>query len=131
MLPATTANSGQPPLIRSIALITPAEWPCAVSMATASTPRLDECLDPLEIVTDTNGCGTAQSSGVVAAGVGKLLALLDVLHRDQSAEPIAAVDERQLPMRWRWRIALASSSDVPTGAVTSPVDVMNSEIGRS
>ena len=57
----------------------------------------DECLDPrLEIVTDADSGGTAQPTGVVAAGVGKLLALLDVLHRDQSAEPAAAVDERQL-----------------------------------
>ena len=34
-------------------------------------------------------------------------------------------------MRWAWRIALASSSDVPTGAVTSGSDVMNSVTGRS
>ena len=37
--PATTGSDGQPPLIRSMALITPAEWPWAVSMAMASTLR--------------------------------------------------------------------------------------------
>ena len=37
-LPARTGSDGQPPLIRSIVLITPAECPWAVSMATASTP---------------------------------------------------------------------------------------------
>ena len=57
----------------------------------------DQCLDPrFEIVADADGGDAAQSTSVVAAGVGELLALLDVLHRDQSAEPTAAVDERQL-----------------------------------
>ena len=46
-LPATTGRLGHEPLIRSIALITPAEWPWAVSIATASTPSGDERLDPL------------------------------------------------------------------------------------
>ena len=34
-------------------------------------------------------------------------------------------------MRCCWSTALASSSDVPTGAVTSPAAVMKSDTGRS
>ena len=57
----------------------------------------DERLDPrLEVVANADGSGAAQPAGVVAAGVGELLALLDVLHRDQPGEPAVAVDERQL-----------------------------------
>ena len=57
----------------------------------------DERLDAgLEIVADTDGGSAAQAPRFVAAGVGELLALLDVLHRDQPGEPAAAVDERQL-----------------------------------
>ena len=96
-LPAMTGSSGHPPLIRSIALITPAEWPWAVSMVTASTPWSTECVDArLEIVADADGGGAAQPPGVVAAGVGELLALLDVLDGDQPGESAGGVDERQL-----------------------------------
>ena len=34
-------------------------------------------------------------------------------------------------MRWRCRIALASSSEVPSGAVISPSEVMYSRTGAS
>ena len=96
-LPATTGRFGQPPLIRSIALMTPAECPWAVSIVTASTPAADERLDPrLEVVADADRGRAAQATGVVTAGVRELLALLDVLDRDQPGEPAVVVDERQL-----------------------------------
>ena len=60
---------------------------------TAPDERLDACL---EIVANPDGGGAAQPPGIVAAGVGELLALLDVLDGDQSGEPAVAVDERQL-----------------------------------
>ena len=66
-------------------------------MATASTPIADERLDPLlDVVADADGGRAAQPPGVVAGGVGELLALLDVLDRDQPGEAAVVVDERQL-----------------------------------
>ena len=66
-------------------------------MATASTPVGDERLDALlDVVADADGGGAAQPPGLVARRVRVLLALLDVLHRDQPGQPAVVVDERQL-----------------------------------
>ena len=52
---------GHDDLIRSIALMTPAEWPWAVSIATASTRIGDERLDALlEVGADADRGGAAQ-----------------------------------------------------------------------
>ena len=96
-LPATTGSDGQPPLIRSMALITPAEWPWAVSIATASTLRATSASTRSSTSSPTPTAAAQRSRpAVVAGGVRELLALLDVLHRDQPGEAAVVVDERQL-----------------------------------
>ena len=56
-----------------------------------------ERLDPLlDVVADADGGRAAQPAGVVAEAFGELLALLDVLDRDQPGEAAVVVDERQL-----------------------------------
>ena len=60
-LPATTGRFGHDDLIRSMALMTPAEWPWAVSMRDRVDAHGDERLDPLlEVGADADGRGAAQ-----------------------------------------------------------------------
>ena len=93
----------------------------------------DEGVDPrLELVADADGGGAAQATGVVAAGVGELLALLDVLDRDQAGEATAGVDERAASRCGAaggspWRRRATCRRERSRGRS----DVMNSEIGRS
>ena len=121
-LPATTGSVGHAALIRSIALIDAGRVPVGGVDGDGVDALGDERLDPLlEVVTDADGGGAAQPPGVVAGGVGELLALLDVLDRDQTVEAAVVVDERQLldAVLLQDRLGLRRAS-VPTEAVTSP-----------
>ena len=80
----------------------------------------DERLDPLlDVVADTDGGRAAQPAGVVTGGVRELLALLDVLHRDQPGKAAVVVDEGQLldavALQDRLRLRRASCRPAPCG----------------
>ena len=69
-------------------------WPWAVSTTTTSTSA-DQRLDPGEIV-HARGRPHPQPAAPVLAGVGELVHLVDVPHRDQPHQPVFLVHQQQL-----------------------------------
>ena len=96
-LPATTARFGQFDLIRSIAFTTPAEWPCAVSIAIASTAMaLSASTRSSRSAPTPTAAAQRRRPAPSRVAFGEVLPLLDVLHRDEAAQEPVGVDERQL-----------------------------------
>ncbi len=122
-LPATTGRFGHDALIRSIALITPAEWPWAVSIATASTPARDERLDALlEVGADADRRGAAQAAAACrAVAFGNSWRLWMSFTVISPARRPSASTSGSFSMRCFCRIALASSSVVPTRGGDQPL----------
>ena len=131
-LPATTGRSGQLALIRSMALITPAEWPWAVSMATASTPRLTSASTRSSTSSPTPTAAAQRSRPASSReALGNSWRFWMSLTVISPASRPSLSTSGSFSMRYRWRIALASSSVVPTDAVRRCSAVMNSVTGRS
>ena len=89
---------------------------------------VDQGAGPLvRLLADADRGGHPQPAGGVLGGVRVLLALGEVLDRDQPAQPAGVVDDRQLLhlvlAQQGQRVALC---DTPTGAVTSGIGVMMS-----
>jgi hypothetical protein len=68
---------------------------------------------------DADRGADAQAALLVLRRERVLDALLDVLDGDQALEMPSASTTGSFSILWRWRISSASSSVVPTGAVTS------------
>ena len=96
-LPATTGSDGQPRLDPLDRLDHAGRVAVGGVDGDGVDGPGDERLDALlDVVADADGGRAAQPAGVVAGRVRELLALLDVLHRDQPGEAAVVVDERQL-----------------------------------
>ena len=130
--PATTGSPGHPPRIRSIAFTTPAECPWAVSMVTASTPWATSASTRASRSSPTPTAAAQRrrpaSSRVALGNSWRFWMSLTVIR--PASRPLAST-RGSFSMRCFCRIDFAASRPVPTGAVTSPSDVMNSETGRS
>ena len=119
-LPAITAARATPPLIRSMALITPAEWPWAVSMATTSTPIATSASTRSSRSSPTPTAAAQRSRPASSReALGNSWRFWMSLTVISPASRPASSTSGSFSMRWRWRIALASSSVVPTSAVTA------------
>ena len=97
MLPAMTCTALESRLMRLTASSTRAEWPCAVSTTTRSTPAsISRSVRSKPLVADGGGGGDAQAALRVLAGERMGDRLFDVLHGDQADAAIVIVDHQQL-----------------------------------
>ena len=132
MLPATTSNSPERPLIRATISTTPREWPCAVSTTSTSAPAVDERLRRARARPGRRrprrrrAAGPAGPSSTHGNSI-RFWMSLTVIRPVQDA---VRVDDRQLldPVAVE-QAARPRSSVVPTGAVTRPSAVISAETG--
>ncbi len=131
-LPATTGSEGQLALIRSIALITPAECPWAVSIPTASTAAATSASTRVSRSSPTPTAAAQRSRPLLSfAALGNSSRFwMSFTVMSPASRPLASTSG-SFSMRCFWRISFASSSVVPTFAVTRSSLVMNSVTGRS
>ena len=119
-------------LILATMSASPLEWPCATSTTITSTPASISALARTSASPPTPTAGADHQPAVgVLGGQRVLLALGEVLDRDEPAQPAVGVDQRQLLDLVLPQQANASSRETPTGAVTSGIGVMTSRTGRS
>ncbi len=130
-LPAVTGSDGQLPLIRSIAFTTFAEWPWAVSIDTASTLIATSAATRSSRSAPTPTAAAARSRPWPSReAFGKSRRFWMSLTVISPARQPAPSTSGSFSMRCCWRIARASSSEVPTSAVTSrPTVVGGHELG--
>jgi hypothetical protein len=90
-------------------------------------PGLDERGRPLPGVAEVADGGADEQAAVgVLAGIGELLALDEVLDGDEAGEaPSSSTSGSRSRLCWRSR-AVASSREMPTGAVMSGIGVITS-----
>ena len=109
---------------------TPSLWPCAESTTITSHAGLEQRPGPdHRLGARAHRRGHAQPAVLVLVGVGELPPLEDVLDRDEPRSTPSPSTTGSFSIRCRARIRSASSSVVPTGAVTSFSLVMASWIG--
>ncbi len=130
-LPAITGRSGHPALMRSIAFTTPAEWPWAVSMTTASTPRAASASTRSSRSSPTpTPAATRRRPLLSRVALGKSWRFWMSFTVISPASWPSSSTSGSFSMRCCWSSALAASRSVPTAAVTSPSEVMKSRTGR-
>ncbi len=84
----------------------------------------------LGVLADAHRGADDQPARVILGGVGELLALGEVLHRDQPAQPAASSTSGSFSTLCWASSRSASSGATPTGAVTSGIGVITSTTRR-
>ena len=130
-LPATTARSGQLAFTRSIAFTTPIELPCAVSMTTASTCSWASASTRCSRSSPTpTAAATRRRPAESRVALGNSWPFMMSFTVMSPRRRPSASTNGNFSIRWRCNNNLASSSVVPSRAVTKPSLVMNSLTGR-
>ena len=122
------STSGTSRLSRATISSTSRLCPCAESTTITSTPASTSARARLydSSPTPTAAATRSRPAGVLGR-VRVLLALGEVLDRDQAAQPAGVVDQRQLlDLVLAQQVRAPSSVLTPTGAVTSGIGVMTS-----
>ena len=117
-------------MIRRTISSTDAEWPCAVSTTSTSTPASTSASARSERVgadADRGADAQAPCSSFVAFG-NSIRFWMSLTVISPLSTPSASTTG-SFSILWRCRIASASSSVVPTGAVTRSRDVISAETG--
>ena len=129
----TTSSAPSKRAFNSRAIVsTPTEWPCAVSSTSTSAPASTSAAARSSASGPTPTAAATRSrpwSSFVACGYAMRFEMSLTVMRPRNTP--SASTTGSFSILWRWRMPSASSSVVPSGAVTRPSLVISSDTGRS